>query len=573
MLFSSLQSSQIKITDVASDTQILRYADYFIDINSKNNFTYIKSHPNIFKRYNKDFISQGYSKNTIWLMFSITNNTTKPILKILKIDNSMLDEISLYTRNNDSKYTQNKKGVQYRNSFDSFLRFKFEINLNPDETKQYFLKTKSLTSGLYFHLSLLNKQDYYIQDIDYQHILMLFFGAMLALTIYNLFIYFFTKEKSYLYYVAYMVFTIIMHMSFTSMNLYFLPIKFDSISSYLSPIYMGLTSIFVILFTREFLNFSKYKKIDLSSKVVIVLNILLPIIVTIFSDTLDIMTFFAILSIVYIFCISIYLVLQKNANAKYFMIGWFISLFGYIMLGFKQANLPSLLDYFPYFFEFSILTEAFLFSFILSKKLNQTKELKNSLNTNKILLKELHHRVKNNMQFIILLYRLKLSNIKSDILEEKLNEVEISIQAMSTTHELLYNQKNSSNINTNDFFIDLIKQIKNSYSTQTIQINTLIKTSLNIDQSAYCAIILNELLTNSFKYAFKDNHNGKIDIQLIKQDKKYHLSIQDNGIGFDYKEKINSSFGLNFIRAIVQDKLNGTINFNTKNGTHVLIII
>jgi two-component sensor histidine kinase len=570
IFFVNLFSQNITISNITNNTNILKYSYYFIDIDSKKDFNYIRTHSNIFKPYKKDFISQGYTTNTIWLKFSIYNDTSKIISKFLEIDNNMIDEIILYKKTNN-KYKIEKKGILNRKEFDSFLRFKFQINIMPNQTKEYYLKTKSITSGLYFHLNLLDEKDFYKKDIKHQHILILFFGAILALTFYNFMIFLITKDKSHLFYSLYMLFTVIMQVTFHSMNLYILPIEFEYYSAYLGVLYNTLTVLFAILFTKEFLTLKKYTKINLSLNIIIALHTILAILS--FYPTffyLDLSTFLAIISISYLFFISVYLLFQKNENALYFATGWFISIFAYIMLGFKQANLWSMLDYFPYFFEISILIEALLFAYILSKKLTKTKELEKSLNTNKLLLKELHHRIKNNMQFIISLYRLKLNNCDINNIEQKLSEAEISIQAMSSIHELLYHQNNLQSIDTNKFFTELINKIESSFNKQNIKISTNFSINLDIQESIYCGIILNELLTNSFKYAFP-NQNGSINISLVLKQGIYYFNIKDNGIGFDYNSKIDESFGLNFINAIVEDKLNGKIKFDCINKTDILI--
>jgi len=572
IIIYNIFAQDIKLSDIKNDTNILQFTKYYIDTDSKKDFNFIKNNLNIFKPYKKDFIAQGYSTNTIWLKFSIYNNTRQKISRFLEIDNNMLDEIILYEKTNNNKYKIIKQGLFNRKNFDSFLRFKFEIDLNPNSKKEYILKASSLTSGLYFHLNLLTKSDFYKKDIQHQHILVLFFSAIAALAFYNFIIFLITKDKSHLYYSLYIFFTVIIQITFTSMNLFILPIEFEYFSAYLSVLYTTLAVLFAILFTKEFLNLHKYNKINNSLNIMIYIHILLTIL-SFYSYIyfLDISTMFAIISILYLFLIAIYLLLKGNENAKYFVVGWFINIFGYIMLGFRQANLWSLIDYFPYFFESSILIEAFLFAYVLSKKLNKTKELEESLNTNKLLLKELHHRIKNNMQFIISLYRFKLSNSKSDQIEQKLNEAEISVQAMSSIHELLYKQNNLKQINTYEFFNDLVNKIEKSFQNKDIKIFFDIQTSLPIQNSIYCGIILNELITNAFKYAFK-NMQGDISIILKKEDNKYHFNIKDNGVGFDYKQMSDISFGLNFINAIVEDKLNGKIVYNCKKGTEVLIV-
>ena len=251
-------------------------------------------------------------------------------------------------------------------------------------------------------------------------------------------------------------------------------------------------------------------------------------------------------------------------NAKYMVIGWSIATFGWIMQGSYDSGLWSLINTYPYVFEIAIFTEAILFSIALANKLNKTKELEKSVQTNKTLTKELHHRVKNNMQFIISMYRLKLAKFSNRDIADSLKEVEGTIQAMSATHEMLYTQEISDKIATKEYFGTLIQRLKNSYSTSNIDIKLNITTDLSIDDSIYVGIILNELITNSFKYAFYKGV-GEINISLSQQNNYYKLIVADNGIGFNIPKETNT-FGIELVKTLVEDELSGNVSIDVKNG-------
>lgn len=131
----NLFSNEILISKVNQDSNILDKTDFYIDIDSKKSFEDIKSNPNIFKAYKDDFINQGFTTNTIWLKFSIKNDTNKKISKFLELDNTMIDEIILYENFRNNKYIKKKTGVMHREEFHSFMRYKFEIDLNIGEEK------------------------------------------------------------------------------------------------------------------------------------------------------------------------------------------------------------------------------------------------------------------------------------------------------------------------------------------------------------------------------------------------------------------------------------------------------
>jgi two-component sensor histidine kinase len=486
----------------------------------------------------------------------------------------MLDEVILYEKIDKDHFIEYKNGVFYRKEFNSLMRYNFDINLKPNEIKEYFLKIKSETSSSYFYLNLYEEKEFLKKDINYQLILTLFFGAMLALIIYNLIIFYFTKEMVYFYYVGNIFFLTISHISFTSMNLHFLPVAFEHIDAYLTIYYIIFNCIFVLLFTKEFLELKKYRYINILINTFISINlILIPFSFISNEYILDLVTYFSLIILITVFFSSIIIAIkEKSENAKYFTIAWGIYIFGYVMLGFKQMNFWSLIDYFPYTFELCCFIEGMMFSIILAKKLNKTKELEISLNNNKVLLKELHHRIKNNMQFIMIMYKMKLEKFTNEQIDKKLDEVEMIIQAICKTHEILYTQENLYKIDTKIYFKELIEKIKESYETKNIKISSIIEVSLDLEKSIYLGIIINELVINSLKYAFSNN-KGEINIILKKDGNKTIFIYKDNGKGFDYNQKKEESFGLTFIESIIQNELKGSIKVESQDKLKVTIEI
>ena len=561
----------IDVSAINEPTNILTSTEIFIDKENKHKFAYIQENSEKLFTQNRDkSLRLGYSNDAIWLKFSIENRTDTTIKKVLEISNNMLDEIVLYTKEKE-KYSKQIEGTKYyRNLEENILKFHFEVSLLAGEKREYYLKASSLTSGLYFELNLMNKDQLYQKEIEHQLILSLFFAAILTLVFYNLFIYIFTKDIVYLYYSLYQFFLFWNHLSFTSMLNYIASEAFNKLDIYLTIYYLAFLSIWSLLFTREFLGIKKYKKIDLVFKAFLLVDLIFIVLTSEDFYFIDIVTEVLLVSLVYIIGVSFYLYFKGNSNAKYMVVGWSIAIFGWTMLGLQQYGLWSLVNQYPYFYELTMFAEALLFSIALAKKLNMTKELERSVNTNAVLTRELHHRVKNNMQFIISMYRLKLAKYENRDISDSLKEVEGTIQAMSATHEMLYSQKVVSSIDTEEYFATLIERLKNSYDNSNIEIKLQTSTSLNIDDSIYVGIILNELITNSFKYAFEENV-GEIKVSLRKKDSKHILTVEDNGSGFDI-QKENDSFGLELVKSLVEDELKGTIHVKARDGvTHTIV--
>lgn len=557
---------------LVASTDILKDSQVYIDKENKYTIKNIdqadfESFQKYAYPYSKDIskIHRGYTDEIVWIKFSIINETDQVLKKVLVLDNQMLDHIVLFEKK-DEGYTKETKGVLHDVEFaENILDFYFDIKLQPNEKKEYYLQVSSTSCAVYFNLQLMDKDILYKNEMSHQLSLCLFFGAMLALVFYNLFIYFFTKDNAYIYYVCYIFFTVWNHISYTGMGAYFQPKWFYDLDTFLTIHYLSFISIFSLLFTRDFLNIKKYKKINFIFKVFIFIAIFLMVVSSEEFYPMDLTTFLLFLSFIFMISSSYYLYFtQKEENTKYILMGWSIAIFGWMMLATEQYGFWSILYEYPYFYEFSIFIEAVLFSIALSAKLNKTKELELAVNKSAILTKELHHRVKNNMQFIISLYRLKLSKYMDQKLSYTLNEIELAIQAMSATHEMLYEKDDLEHIDTKEYIGELIDRISKSFDLKEIKTNLDIDIELNINESITLGIILNELITNSLKYAFVTK--GQIDIFLKQKEGIYTLVYKDDGKGFDIQSS-NNTFGLRLIKNLVKDELKGTLEIKSSQGS------
>ncbi|MGB6298177.1 MAG: histidine kinase dimerization/phosphoacceptor domain -containing protein [Rivularia sp. (in: cyanobacteria)] len=197
-------------------------------------------------------------------------------------------------------------------------------------------------------------------------------------------------------------------------------------------------------------------------------------------------------------------------------------------------------------------------------------KLKSSLKEKEVLLKEIHHRVKNNLQIISSLLRLQSGYIKDKQALEIFKDSQNRVRAMALIHENLYQTKDLAKIEFSEYIRKLTNNLIRCYNINNIQINTNIeKLLLKIDMAIPCGLIINELISNSMKHAFQNGEEGEIYVEfLILQAGKYSLSVSDNGGGT--KENISSlkkqSLGLELVWNLVE-QLEGTIVYNSKLGT------
>lgn len=203
------------------------------------------------------------------------------------------------------------------------------------------------------------------------------------------------------------------------------------------------------------------------------------------------------------------------------------------------------------------------------------KQLSKSLEEKEILLKEVHHRVKNNLALTISLIELQEEEIKDIKTKKTLNEIQERIFTMELLHRKLYESEDLNKISFKDYIEDLINSIKISYDKgDEILINPQIEDIfLTIENAMPYGLILNELITNAFKYAFLDVFNPNIYIKITKTNNILTLIIKDNGKGLkkDYKSLFDKTLGLKLVNNIVKLQLQGEITYSFENGAKFLI--
>lgn len=191
------------------------------------------------------------------------------------------------------------------------------------------------------------------------------------------------------------------------------------------------------------------------------------------------------------------------------------------------------------------------------------------------LLKEVHHRVKNNMQIISSLLGLQSLNISDQSIKDQLQQTENRIQSMAFVHELLYASDTFTEVNSLEYMSKLLTNLKESFvAAKDIEVDLKVGSfNIHLNQAIPCGLIVNEIISNSFKYAFKTIDRGKIRIVFEKNGEEYYLMIEDNGVGVKDIEQITKSrsLGTNLIRSLTK-QLGGHLEILNENGLCYIIV-
>lgn len=241
----------------------------------------------------------------------------------------------------------------------------------------------------------------------------------------------------------------------------------------------------------------------------------------------------------------------------------------------KKVNLEVFLN--PIFEKDKVIEVSGIAHNITEKKQAQQK-IEASLKEKEVLLREVHHRVKNNMQVVSSILNLQSSYVSDEYALALLKESQNRIKTMAIIHESLYQNKSFSSVNFSDYVRTLISNIIHSYSSSKEKIKVEMNIAdviLPLDSSIPAGLILNELVTNAIKHAFPGTRHGVITVDLKCEENLVFLELKDNGVGF--KENVSfqnsHSLGLQLVNTLIE-QIDGKYEFKSEKeiGTEIKVI-
>lgn len=208
----------------------------------------------------------------------------------------------------------------------------------------------------------------------------------------------------------------------------------------------------------------------------------------------------------------------------------------------------------------------------ITEKKALEEELIRKNRENELLLKEIHHRVKNNLQVITSLLNLQFNKIEDEQVVEALSKSKDRINSMALIHTKLYQSGNLAAINFGEYLDELTEIIAGSYAANDMIICTVkhSEATFEIDLSINLGLIITELVTNAYKHAFKGREKGLIEVELSHRNGEHQLIISDNGIGIVDDTISHQSLGLEIVEALTE-QINGQMEVSSNGGLKYLI--
>jgi two-component sensor histidine kinase len=202
------------------------------------------------------------------------------------------------------------------------------------------------------------------------------------------------------------------------------------------------------------------------------------------------------------------------------------------------------------------------------------EKIRLSLREKEIMLKEIHHRVKNNLQIICSLLHLQQEKIPGAEMQQLFLETQQRVRSMALVHDKLYNSPSLARIDFGDYVRSMSNELLRSYVKPGIVISTdIINISFGVDTAIPCGLIVNELLSNALKHGFPDSRAGNIQVSVkYEKPEDYVLTVSDDGIGFppEFNVQNTDTLGTQIVCSLVS-QLNGTCQMENRGGAMTII--
>ncbi len=589
ILVLSLFISSLGAIDVDENSSSLSLLESaFILVDSQNNLTKTEVIAREFEVNKGNIVSLGYRADiALWIKFTLHNSTSQSLYKILEYDNPETEELFLYDDNESFSAGLLHLGTQERS-----INPTFDINLKPYQTKTFYLKTSSRMKPIKAKLLLWEEKAFLKKELEHQIYYLIFFSVLLTLFIYNFMLFLFTLDKAYFYYILYLLSIIFFNALFSGiLSLYFPSYWLNNLLLKLNEGVVVLVFLFALLFAQSFLDTKEFPRLD---KILNIILISLPLFGILgYNNWIINANSFTLLLLMALFVVYVgfYALFKGQKQAKFYVLGWTIILIAFMLLGLEAIFHYDIRNYhLTYAPEIGFVLEALLFSIALAHRIKlgdetllqfqkeeqirlealvkeKTKALSISLDEKEILYKELNHRIKNNFMMILSLLKLQIKRTSNTQTIDSLRVTQNRIKSISRLYEMLLLNDKSVRVNTNVYIRGICQNISINFASD-VDIYYDIDYTIDNDSLVYVGLVVNELVTNSFKYAFGQSR-GEIRIFLVKKGDEIILGVQDNGKGFTTKR--SNSLGLTIVDILVEGQLQGSFTLDATEGTKALM--
>ena len=555
--------------------ELLDKSFFFMDETGELAFKDVKKKK--FEAIDKKRLNFGYAYNTtLWIKFTLKNNSNKRQKRIVSFQTAEVMKL----------YDGEKVFIQggYRDT----VKPTFELSFDPNEVRTYYVEAYSNVKVLRAELILYGEEEFVKNEFRYITAFIIFITALGIMFLYNFLLLLVTRDSLYGYYLLYLIALLFFQLTlFNVFTLYVSSPEFHLflIKSVLSPMIFLIFAI--TLFSIKFLNIFKFPKLYKVLKFYLYIAPILAI-VSYNNWMIDTVVVLLILSPWFLLVIAgaFWAWYKGEKQAKYYIFGWSFFFVVAILTLLLTFGVISISNEFTliYFYIATFIVETLFFSLSITHKIEllkqneeqklkllvaqKTQKIETMLEQKELLYQELNHRVKNNIQMILSLLTLQIGDTNLEETKEELTVTKNRVNSLLGLYDKLYLDSNDKEVDTFIYLENIVETVQKTFHN-SVKISLDIQHELSSSELIYCGLIVNELVTNSFKYAFLDD--GHIDISLIKDVNQIALKINDNGRGF--KESNRKSLGMEIVKALVYKQLLGTMDVDSsESGTNIFIV-
>lgn len=540
---------------------------------------------------NQDF-TMGVTRSSYWVKIELEEIPSSSF--VLELNRALLDELNVFYYDTTDQLHQYDFGfkIDHPAQPDSYNT---PYVLIDDAIKDHtiYLRVKS-TYALVLPINIRDVAKHFLVKQEESFFAIVLIGGLLAMFVYNMMLWFSVRDFMYIFYSVGILLTMIIQMGIQGYFYATLPHSYW-LSYYVVSVGIGvnifISAYFCLLFLgkKHFTPWMKY-----SIYAVMVAGLSIP-----FFEGLG-FHYFAKQVVVLgtgvgslvVLAISTTLTYRKVAIARYFQVAWSIYLIGIIVYGLRTEGYLADNLFTANFAHVGKLLEVCLMSFALgynynlirkenlllqtqmNKELEQlvkvrTEKLNLLVEEKEVLLKEIHHRVKNNLQLVSSILYIQSHHLKDEAAKAAVREGQSRIKSMSLIHQKLYANDAFSMIDMNDYVTDLAQILNNTYQpqhdvTQAIEVDDI---KLDIDTAVPLGLILTELISNAYKHVFNTTTAGKLQIALHETSTGFHLQVSDNGtVGLPTDFDKRKSMGVTLVYSLVK-QLRGALTIDQTDGT------
>lgn len=550
-----------------------------------------------FTPYDKEHhLNLGFTNKHVWLKLSIVNDTSQTQTRMLVLDNPLL-ETAAYDPLDGSK--PRFAGMLHISPDQSNLRPAFSITLGAHQTQTALLHVVNTTTALQFGLALHSPRSFESKDRTLQHMIVLFIGMICAFGILSLTMYFYARDTSYLYYVLYLCTLLFQQLTYTGFLPMYAPQWFTRLDDHIVVPKIALMIAAAALYARSFLKTRRWPGIDRIYRLFILVCLAqIPLVGTAWFYLPEFTVFTGLLFILFNTVAGIMIYRRGHKEARFFIAAWLMLVVGYSLMIVDALGWVSIMYRFPELIlaataiEALLLLLAFIDRFYLyqqqklayerrynrllsdqnaqieTKVIERTDALNHALHARETLYKELHHRVKNNLQLILSIIRLQARRADRHETAEQLQQLQGRIETIARTHELLYQQEGVETVDMNDYLKTFSRSMLHALTPANFRFQCDCTERLPLREAVYVGLIVNELFTNALKHA-TNGEEPLFGIRLKYASGAYRLEVTTPYHAYAHEN--GNGLGLTIVHTLVVDQLGGTLEQTENDRTHTRI--